>query len=105
MATIPTCFRSAAVIAALTLAVAAVGEEGKAAPERERIDKVPPAVRATIARESQGGKASDIVPALQNGTTVYLARYVVNGQRHVLVLAEDGSVIAHRSDDDGGDDD
>lgn len=111
MATISKWFMGAAVLAALTFSAAAVGDERKPALGRERgepapaVENVPAAVRATVARESGGRNVRDVVPALQNGTTVYIAQYAVQGTRHLLVLAADGNVIIHRFEGDDGDDD
>jgi hypothetical protein len=109
MAKIPKWFAGAAVLATLSLSAAAVGDEGKAVGERERgerastVDKVPAPVRATAARETRGRQIGEIVPALQNGMTVYFVQYVVEGMRQTILLASDGKVIYRKSEDEEDD--
>ena len=48
---------------------------------------VPPAVRATLERESAGGKVTEIEKEVKNGKAVYSADMVVNGVAFGLTAA------------------
>jgi len=101
MATIPKWFEGTVLIATLTLSVAAIGQERKAAGERTpAAAEIPAPVRATVAKETKGGQVGYILPALRNGTTVYFAQYVIDGARHTILLASDGKVIERQSEED-----
>jgi len=101
VATIPKWFEGTVLVAALTLSVAAIGQEGKAAGERApAVEKIPAAVRAAVAKETKGGQVGDILPALRNGTTVYFVQYVIDGAWHTILLASDGSVIERQGEED-----
>jgi len=107
MATISTSFKGMGVLTALTLSVAAVSDDGKAVRDNGEQapagDKVPAAVQATAARESRGRQIGEIVPALQNGTTVYFVQYVIDGMRQTILLAADGKVIYRKREDEEDD--
>ena len=101
MATIPKWFEGTVLITSLSLSVAAIGQEGKAAGERApAVEKIPVAVRATVAKETKGGQVGNILPALRNGMTVYFVQYVIDGARHTILLASDGSVIERQGEGD-----
>jgi len=55
---------------------------------------VPAAVRATLERESQGGKITEVEREVKNGRTVYSADATVNGVEWDITVAEDGSLIS-----------
>jgi hypothetical protein len=101
MATIPNWFEGTVLIATLSLSVSTIAQEAKATGERApAIEKVPAAVRATVTKETKGGQVGDILPALRNGTTVYFVQYVIDGARHTILLASDGSVIERQGERD-----
>ena len=75
------------------------GERG----EKVAIDQIPPAVKATIEQESEGGAVKDIEKLSQDGKTVYGADFVRNGNERESLIAEDGTVIkrgVRKVDDD-----
>ena len=101
MVTIPKWFEGTVLIATLSIGVAAIGQEGKAAGERTpAVAKIPAAVQATVAKETRGGQVGDILPALRNGATVYFVQYVIDGAQHTILLASDGSVIERQGEGD-----
>jgi len=101
MATIPKCFEGTVLIALLTLSVAAIGQERKAAGDRApAAEEIPAAVRATVAKETKGGHVGYVLPALRNGTPVYFVQYVIDGARHTILLASDGKVIERQNEED-----
>lgn len=55
---------------------------------------VPAAVRATLERESAGGKVTEIERELKHGKTVYSADVTVNGQEWDITVAEDGTLLS-----------
>ena len=58
------------------------------------MNDVPPAVRATLERESAGGKVTEVEKELKKGKTVYSADMEINGVAWDIVVAEDGTVIS-----------
>jgi hypothetical protein len=58
------------------------------------IDQVPAAVRATLTRESTGGKITEVEKEIRDGKNVYSADITLNGEEWDLTVAEDGSVIS-----------
>lgn len=58
------------------------------------MNDLPPAVRATLDRESAGGKVTEIEKETKNGKTIYSADMVVNGVDWDIAVAEDGTVIS-----------
>jgi len=69
------------------------GEKG----EKEQAvttDQLPPAVATTLARESAGGKVTEIEKEVKKGKTVYSADVVVDGKTWDISIAEDGTVIS-----------
>lgn len=57
------------------------------------LEQVPPAVRATIEREMQGGRLEEIERETMNGRTVYEVELVRDGKKRELHIAEDGTVL------------
>ena len=101
MAAIPKWFEGTVLVATLSLSVAAIGQETKAAGVRTpAAEEIPAAVRATVAKETKGGQVGHILPALRNGTTVYFVQYVIGGARHTILVASDGSVVEHQGEED-----
>jgi hypothetical protein len=61
---------------------------------------VPAAVRATLERESAGGKVTEVEREMKNGRTVYSADMIVNGVAWDITVAEDGTVISKEKEND-----
>ena len=61
---------------------------------------VPAAVKATLERESKGGKVTEIEKETKNGKTVYSADITVNGKGWDITVGEDGSVISKEAEGD-----
>lgn len=95
-------------LAALVACVAVAGCEKRApevhTAETVAIYQVPPAVKATIDEQTQGGSVSGIEKRTRNGKTFYSASVLLNGQERKLVIAQDGKLIADGADDDEDDD-
>jgi uncharacterized membrane protein YkoI len=85
---------------ALLLTLIAVGAIGMVTlvagandEEDVTLDQVPAAVKATILRESAGGRITEIERETKNGKTVYEAEFLLNGQEIEIKIAPDGTVI------------
>lgn len=61
--------------------------------EKIALAQLPPAVKATIERESQGGTIKETEKLTAGGKTVYGADIIVNGAEQEVVVAEDGTVL------------
>ena len=64
------------------------------------INDLPPAVRATLDRESAGGKVTEVEQELKKGRKVYSADVTLNGQEWDVTIAEDGSLISKKMEKD-----
>jgi hypothetical protein len=71
--------------------------------ERVALAQLPPAVRATIERESQGGTIMETEKIAHGGKTVYGADIVVSGAEQEMLVAEDGTLL-RRGKKEGDDD-
>ena len=59
---------------------------------------LPPAARATLEKESAGGKVVEIEKEMKSGETVYSADVVIEGKTWDIVVAEDGKLISKEKD-------
>jgi len=62
---------------------------------------LPAAARATLERESAGGKVTEVEKENKNGRTVYSADLMVGGVAWDITVAEDGTVISKEREKDG----
>ena len=58
------------------------------------INDLPPAVRATLDKETAGGKISEIEKETKNGKVVYSADANIDGKDYDIAIAEDGKLIS-----------
>jgi hypothetical protein len=77
------------------------GNEGKEVPVT--LNDCPPAVRATLLRESAGGKVDEVEREVKNGRTIYSADITVGGVAWDIAVAEDGAVISREREDQNKD--
>lgn len=61
---------------------------------------VPAAVRATLERETAGGKITEVEKEKKNGHVVYSADATINGQGYDITVAEDGRLISKEREQD-----
>jgi uncharacterized membrane protein YkoI len=84
--------------AALFLTLAASGCASHHSSDAKEVPvtmtELPAAVRATLERESAGGKVTEIERETKNGKTTYSADMTVAGVEWDIAIAEDGSVIS-----------
>ena len=98
--------RCAAMLVVLSAALATGGcsSNGRGHEGKEvavAMNDLPAAVRATLERESAGGKVTEIERETKDGKTVYSADMVVNGVAWDITVAEDGTVISKEKERGG----
>jgi hypothetical protein len=62
------------------------------------IDQLPPAVRATVERETTGGQITDIERDHEQGKVIYEVEFTSGGKEYELDIAEDGKLLERRLD-------
>lgn len=77
---------------ATVLAVVAVSGVVRAADQKTTLQKVPPAVKATVEAESKGATIKAISSEKANGKTVYELETLVNGRTRDLMIDAAGKV-------------
>ena len=73
--------------------------------EEVTLDQVPAAVKATILKESAGGKITEIERETKNGQTLYEAEFLLDGQKIEIKIAPDGSLLGREIEREGDDED
>jgi len=86
-----------------TLAFTAwAAQEGE---EQVTLDQVPAAVKATILKESAGGKITEIERETKNGKTIYEAEFLLDGKEVEIQVAPDGTLLGREMGDEDDDED
>jgi uncharacterized membrane protein YkoI len=83
-------------------------DENEESEQQVSIDQVPPAVKATILKEAEGGTIKEIESETENGQTIYDADVVIDGKEFEIKVAADGTLLgkeAEDADDENDDDD
>lgn len=62
------------------------------------LEQLPPAVRATVERETKGGQIKDIEEDREAGRLIYEVELILNGQEYELDIAADGTLLERRLD-------
>lgn len=62
------------------------------------LDQLPEAVRATVDRETRGGKITDMERDTERGQTIYEVEFVLDGKEYELDIAPDGKLLERRLD-------
>ena len=63
------------------------------------IDQVPAAVKATLEKETAGGTIKEISKDTEDGKTVYEADVTIDGKDLEIKIAEDGTLISKKADE------
>jgi hypothetical protein len=86
----------------LALLLGACDDKEASKGDKIALAQLPPAVKATIERESKGGSVKETEKSTEGGKTMYAAEIVVNGEEQEVRIAEDGTVIERgkKEDDD-----
>lgn len=69
------------------------------------LDQVPAAVKATILKESAGGRITEIERETTNGKTVYEAEFILNGDEIEIKIALDGTLLGREVEEEDDDED
>ena len=67
---------------------------GQAVP----LEQLPAPVRATVEKETQGGKVTDIEKDHERGQVIYEVEFTLDGKEWELDIAEDGKLLEKRPD-------
>jgi uncharacterized membrane protein YkoI len=78
---------------------------GESREERVTLDQVPAAVKATILKESAGGKITEIERETKNGKIVYEAEFQLDGKETEIRIAPDGTLLGRETEGADEDDD
>jgi uncharacterized membrane protein YkoI len=88
-------------VGTLTLAAWAGGGQ----EEEVTLDQVPAAVKATILRESAGGKITEIERETKDGKVTYEAEFIIDGREVEIEISPDGQVIGREVETEQDDED
>jgi hypothetical protein len=72
-----------------------------AAEDKEQhisMDQLPPAVKATLEKESAGGKVDEVEKETEGGKTFYEAEIVKKGHESYIHISEDGKVLKRETE-------
>jgi len=88
-------------VACLAVCIGAVATMQAVNGEREvSIEEVPPAVKAAILAEAEGGTIGEIEVETQDGKTVYEAEAIIDGREIEIEVAADGTLLSKETEDD-----
>jgi uncharacterized membrane protein YkoI len=62
------------------------------------LEQLPPAVKATVERETQGGQITEIEREDEQGRVIYEVEFTSGGKEYELDIAEDGKLLERRLD-------
>ena len=91
---------------ALSMSCAAMGgdkEKGEGKEENEvkvALDQVPAAVQATLKEEAKGVAITEVDKETDDGKTVYETDVVIKGKNYEIKVAEDGTLISKKLEND-----
>jgi len=77
-------------------------EEAEGPEVKMKLDQVPPAVRDTLTREAAGATIGDVDKEQKHDKTVYETDVMLGGKNYELKVAEDGSLISKKLDNEEG---
>ena len=86
----------AAAVAMVLAAGGCAGHKGEHAEKEVPVTMtdLPAPVRATLEKESAGGKVTEIEKEVKKGKTLYSADMKIDGVEWDITIAEDGSVVS-----------
>jgi uncharacterized membrane protein YkoI len=73
--------------------------------EEVALDQVPPAVKATILKETAEAKINEIERETANGKTIYEVEFLRDGKEIEIQIASDGTVLGREVEEEQGDED
>jgi uncharacterized membrane protein YkoI len=83
---------------ALVVAAMLGGVAGAAVADEVKLEQVTPAARATIEKETAGGRIKEIERERKNGRVVYEVEFVQGDREREIHVAEDGTVVKREKD-------
>jgi hypothetical protein len=63
-----------------------------------KLEQLPAAVRATVERETKGGRITDIEQDHEGGQLIYEVEFTLDGKEYELDIAADGKLLERRLD-------
>jgi len=81
-------------------APAAAGAKTEEADVKVKLADCPKAVQDTINKAAEGGTIGDISKETEDGKTTYEADVTIGGKEYEVKVAEDGTLISKKVDDD-----
>jgi hypothetical protein len=76
------------------------GEEDEGNEQKIAFAQVPPAAQKTLTDEAKGNKIDTVDKETKDGKTVYEADSVINGKNYEIKVAEDGTLVSKKLDDE-----
>jgi len=73
-------------------------DKGPQSEQKVKMDEVPTPVKATLAKEAQGGQLGDVTKETKDGKTYYEARITKDGKDRYVNVAPDGKVLKRQSE-------
>lgn len=64
------------------------------------LSQLPLPVKEALDRETKGGQIKETLQFMRGNSVVYRAEYEINGNGQDVLIATDGTVIAHEATDD-----
>ena len=77
-------------------------EEAEGPEVKMKLDQVPPAVRDTLTREAAGATIGDVDKEQKHDKNVYETDVMLGGKNYELKVAEDGTLVSKKLDDEAG---
>ena len=74
------------------------GDEGN--EQKIAFAQVPEAAQKSLSDQAMGNKIDTVDKEMDNGRTVYEADVMMDGKNHEIKVAEDGTVISNKLDDE-----
>jgi hypothetical protein len=78
------------------------GEEDEGNEVKVKFDDCPAPVKATLAKESNNATIDTVDKEMKNGKTIYEADAMVNGQNWEIKVADDGTLVTKKVDNEEG---
>ena len=82
--------------------MSANGEEDEGDEVKVKFDDCPAPVKATLAKESNNATINTVDKEMKDGKTIYEADAMVNGQNWEIKVAEDGTLVTKKVDNEEG---
>jgi len=78
------------------------GDDEEKDEQKVSIDRVPPAVKATILSQAGTGTVEEIEQETKDGKTIYGADLIIDGKKFEIKVSSDGKLIDKQTEDNNG---